>query len=108
MLREMIRALHAGEELRNVATWKNTQAITGALTAILGFVALVLPYVGVKIETTPEQLSAIAGGIAAVVGLFNGYTTVATSAKVGLPSGDGDSNDPGREMVQPGTQWPHD
>lgn len=108
MLREMIRALHAGEELRNAATWKNTQAITGALTAILGFVALVLPYVGVKIETTPEQLSAIAGGIAAVVGLFNGYTTIAASAKVGLPAGDGNSNDPGRDVVQPETMWPHD
>lgn len=108
MIRELIRALNAGEELRNAATWKNTQATTGAITAILGFVALVLPYIGVKIETTPEQLSAIAGGVAAVVGLFNGYTTIATSAKVGLPPRDGDSNDSGREMVQPGTQWPHD
>lgn len=108
MITELIRALQAGEELKNAATWKNTQAITGAITAVLGFVALVLPYIGVKIETTPDQLSAIAGGIAAVVGLFNGYTTIATSKKVGLPAGNGDTNGSDGNVVSPGTQWPHD
>lgn len=92
MITELIKALQAGQELKNAATWKNTQSITGAITAILGFVSLVLPYVGVKVEISSDQIIAIAGGVAAVVGVFNSYTTIATSAKVGLPPRSLDSN----------------
>ena len=97
MLGELIGALKAGQELKNVEVWKNTQAATGALVAIGGFAVVILGWVGVKIEITTDQLSAIAGGIATLVGVFNTYTTLASSKRVGLPSGGG-GDDPSREI----------
>lgn len=85
MISELFSALRAGDQLRNSTSWKNVQLTTGAVSALLGAVVVVLPYVGVHFEITQEQILGLAGGIAAVLGMFNSYTTAATSKTVGLP-----------------------
>lgn len=85
MIGELIRALKAGEELKNAATWKNLQATSSSISAVIGGIFCVLGLVGVHLNVTPEQVIAIAGGIAGILGVFNTYTTIATSKKVGIP-----------------------
>lgn len=81
-------ALRYGSSLTDPAIWKQRQTRLNALVGLLGALVVLLPVVGVKIEVTSEDVLAIAGGIAAVVGLFvNPYLTTATSDKVGLPAG---------------------
>ena len=87
MISELIRALKAGEEVKNAETWKNIQATTSAIIAISGAIFMALGWVGVHLEISPEQLSAIAGGIAGILGVFNTYSTIATSKRVGLRTG---------------------
>jgi hypothetical protein len=86
MITELIRALRAGEELKNAETWKNAQITTNALVAIATALVAGLSMVGISLPVTNEQLIAIAGGVAAIGGLFNTYTTAATSKRVGLPA----------------------
>lgn len=92
MISEAIKVLQAGEELKNSTSWKNLQATTGAVVAIAGAAIMVLKWVGVEINATPDQITAIAGGVAGVLGVFNTYATLATSKRVGMqPSNGGDA-----------------
>ena len=102
MISELIRALKAGEELKNKENWKNAQIITGALTSVAGAALMGLRFVGVEVPITDDQIVAIAGGIAAVLGLFNTYTTAATSKSVGLQTGS-NSNDAATVVDNPPT-----
>lgn len=86
ILSDIWRALRAGEELENSATWKNRQAAISAITAVLGLVVAILPKIGVKIELSHDDIVAVAGGIAALGGMLSTYFTAATSKRVGLPS----------------------
>ena len=102
MISEMINALRAGQELKNSTKWKNLQATTGLVTALLGAGIMVLGWVGIHPPLSAEQVGALAGGIAAVLGLFNGYTTVATTQRddvMGLPPKRPD-NDDGASGIQ--------
>lgn len=94
MISEAIKALQAGEELKNSETWKNLQVTTGAVAAIAGAAFMVLGWVGVDINVTPEQVTAIAGGIAGILGVFNTYTTLATSKRVGVSPKRGSDSGP--------------
>lgn len=87
MITEAWKALKAGEELTNAESWKNRQATGSAVAAILGLVVVLLPHIGVKIDLSVEDITAIAGGIAAVLGVCSTFLTTATSKRVGLPSG---------------------
>lgn len=92
MISEAIKALQAGEELKNSAGWKNLQATTGAIISIAGAAFMVLGWVGLDVQITADQTAAIAGGIAGILGVFNTYTTLATSKRVGVsPRGRSDS-----------------
>lgn len=97
MISEAVRALQAGEELKNSSSWKNLQATTGAIVAIAGAALMVLKWVGVDINASPEQITAIAGGVAGVLGVFNTYATLATSKKVGVQPRGGSSD--GSEVI---------
>ena len=88
-IRAAITVLRHGEELTHAETWKNRQNSINLLVALLGAAAVFSP-----VEISAEDISAIAGGIAAVVGLFNAYTTTATSKRIGVQTGGGD-NPPG-------------
>lgn len=79
-------ALRTGVELADPATWKVRQNLVNALVKFLGAVAILLPLVGVHIDISSEDIVSLAGGIAVIVGLFNIYTTTATTKKIGLPS----------------------
>lgn len=90
--------LQKGRELKNPEIWKNVQALTLTLTAMLAGVVPFLPF------NVPQEIidqlgaglaSLFVGGFAA----FQLYITVASSKKVGLPSGSAAGSDP----VQPGT-----
>ena len=95
MISNLIRALRAGEELKNKENWKNAQIITGAITSIAGAALMGLRVFGVEVPITDDQIVAIAGGAAAILGLYNSYATTATSKSVGLQAGgNGDDADP--------------
>jgi len=84
MITTLWKALQAGDQLKNSAGWKNRQSTTSLIAAVLGLAVLVLPYVGVKVAIDQESILAIAGGIAAVLGIINSTLTVATSKTVGI------------------------
>ena len=86
LLTQIWQAMKAGEELENSASWKNKQATSSSIVAVIGLGITVLGYTGHKIEASNEDLMAIAGGIAVILGLCNSVATIATSKKVGLPS----------------------
>lgn len=76
-----IHALRHGSSLADPAVHKNRQNLLNALVGLLGAAVVFLP-----VEVSADDVAAIAGGIAAVVGLFNVYTTTATTDKIGLPA----------------------
>jgi len=84
MIGTLWRALQAGEQLKDTVTWKHRQDTASRIVALLGLVVLVLPYVGVKVEISQDDLIAIAGGCAAVLGIINSIGVLATSKKVGI------------------------
>ena len=94
IITDLIGALQAGKQLENSKEWKNAQATTNAIAAILAAVLAILPMVGFNLPVTHEQLVAIASGAAAMLGLYNTYTTVATSKTVGVPPRSGADGDP--------------
>ena len=91
-IRAAVVVLHQGERLTNAATWKNRQNLLNILVAVLGAVAVFLPE---SMSLSEADTMAIAGGIAAVAGLFNTYVTTATTNKIGLPTGRVNPDDPG-------------
>lgn len=75
--------LRQGEVLSDKAKWKNRQLTANAILAIGGALLPILGTHGDFIQH--DDLAAIAGGIAAVLGMLNGYLIPATSESVGLP-----------------------
>lgn len=80
-LLSLITVLRHGSSLSDPAVHKNRQNLINALIGLMGALAIFLP-----IELSSENIADMAGGIAALVGLYNVYTTTATSDKVGLPT----------------------
>lgn len=78
----ILTALQAGRELGNVEHWKNVQAATAALIAVISALSLFLPP---ELRPDEVQIGAIAGGVATLGSLLVVYWTYATSARVGLP-----------------------
>ncbi|KON79411.1 hypothetical protein PA01_12790 [Azoarcus sp. PA01] len=73
-------ALRHGASLADPAVWKRRQNLINALVGLLGAALVLYP-----MDISNDDIAAIVGGIAAVVGLFNAWATTATSTKVGLP-----------------------
>lgn len=82
-----VTALRAGWTLKNAAAWKNRTIAVNALTGILTVVVAVLRANGYDLHVTDDVLGAVAGGVWGIVSVFNSWSTAATSAQVGLPSG---------------------
>ncbi len=76
-----------GGEVANAAAWKNGQIEIAKLSGFVGAVLAVLGAFGLAVPASPEQITAIAGGVLALVAVANGVLTVITSKKVGLPAG---------------------
>lgn len=85
LIKDIYNAFQQGKSLANSAIWKNRAIAANALamfaTAALGIASVF----GYKIDLDQESIQAIAGGIAAVVCMFNTGVHVVTSDKVGLP-----------------------
>jgi len=81
-----ITALKAGWILRDATAWKNRTIAVNALTGLLSVVVAILKGSGHDLPVTDDVLAAVAGGVWGVVGVFNSWSTAATSAKVGLPT----------------------
>lgn len=87
LVRPLFTTIKKGEELTHVETWKNAQIAVGALSALLGSGLLLAQAFGVPLpDISDTDLAAIAGGIVALVGVYNGWSTAATSKRVGLPA----------------------
>lgn len=83
-----IQALRAGWILRNPATWKNRTAAVNALTSLIGVALAIAQGFGYEIHLADDVVAA-AGVV--VWGVFNAWSTVATTDKIGLRGkGDGD------------------
>lgn len=87
---DLFRVLRAGEELANAETWKRRQVLVNALTALLSSGLAVAASYGHTLNIDQDGVSAIAGAVAAVVGVFNAWATVATTGRIGLPPAAGD------------------
>lgn len=86
MLTELINAFRAGAELANAEVWKKRQVLVNALVAFLSAALAVAAAAGYTINLDDDGVRAIAGALAALVGLFNAGATVATTTRIGLPS----------------------
>ena len=85
LVSNVFTALKAGYALRDSEVWKNRQTAVNAIAAVLSAAMAVAQGLGYGFAVSNETMLAVASGIWAVVGLFNSWATVATSAKVGLP-----------------------
>lgn len=83
MISQLFKALQAGQQLPNSTTWKGMQITTGIITAIFGTVVFVLSCFGIKVDIDFDQMMVVASGIVALLGLFNSYSTVATTKTIG-------------------------
>jgi len=76
------RVFRAGESVADPVAWKRGQITVAMLTTLGGAVLALLQAFGVEIQISADQLAAIAGGLLAVVGVFNHVTTVASTDKI--------------------------
>lgn len=87
MIIDLFRALQAGKELANAETWKKAQLWTANLTILLGAAVSIASALGYPIPLSGEQITTLVSALAVLVGVFNSYTTVATTRRIGLPAG---------------------
>lgn len=107
MIGNALTAMQQGRILANAATWKNRTIAVNALGALLAAVLGIARAFGVDLPLDPAQIDAIALVLVTAVGLFNGWSTAATSTTVGLPDKRPPDPDhrPGDESV---TEWDAD
>ena len=74
-----VKALQAGESLKNPELWKNVQLLMNPLLLLVGSGAQIL---GLDVEEA--DINDISYGVAVLGVVVNSYLTVATSRKVGL------------------------
>lgn len=85
-----VQALRAGWILRNPETWKNRTVAINALTAVLSVAIAIARGFGYELPVSDEIVAAVATGLWGVVGVFNSWSTVATTDKIGVqPKGGG-------------------
>ena len=85
----LFTALRQGYVLKNPATWKNQQLAVNALAAVIGAAIAIANELGYSIRLS-DDIVAAAGLV--VWGVYNAYTTVATTDKIGLRPKDGNAD----------------
>lgn len=94
MVIDLFRALRAGQELKNAATWKRAQVWTAHLVILLTCIVSIARSAGYEIPLTEKQITDLVSGFAVLFGLFQSYATVATTERIGLPPA-ADADQPG-------------
>ena len=101
MFADLFRAFRAGQELANAETWKKRQVLVNALVALLTAGMALAAAFGHPLNLDAQGVQAIAAAVAALVGLFNGAATVATTSRIGLPRKADDPPGPGSDGGDP-------
>lgn len=83
---DLLSAFRAGRELANAETWKKRQVLVNALVAVITFSVALAAFFGHPVNLDSQDVQAISAAVAALVGLFNGAATVATTTRIGMPS----------------------
>ena len=83
-LAAFIDVLYQGKKLSNSSAWKNRQTLVNLLVGLFAAGLGVAQSFGFNMGVSDADLVEIAGGIGAIVGMFNAYTTTATSESVGV------------------------
>lgn len=85
---EKLKALYAvftaGQMVAHPVLWKKRQISAGMLAGLFGAVVALAKTFGYSIPLTDDQLLQIGGACVALLGLFNGGVTVATTDKLGM------------------------
>lgn len=81
----LFTALRQGYILKNAESWKNRTVAVNALVALITVALAVAGEFGYALKLDDEIVSSAA---VAVWGLFNAWSTVATTAKIGLRTKD--------------------
>lgn len=87
LLMKAFQALKAGEELSNPKTAKTVTVIANLLIPILAFIVALVRIKYPELMVSDEALTKIAIGISTILGIFNGWSTVATSKTIGVKNG---------------------
>ena len=80
----VLRALKAGEELKDPAKWKNVQNTMNTLAIIITAVVTVLRLQWPDLMVSDEELIAYSTIGANALLIANGYLTTATTKKIGV------------------------
>lgn len=97
ILNDFFSAFRAGKELAKAVTWKQAQVLTNALVALLTALVAIAAAFGYKIALDNAGVQSVAAGVVALVGLFNGGVTVATTVRLGLQPEAGDTRGGGND-----------
>lgn len=79
----LLKAIKAGEELKNAGAWKVGQNLTNTIYLVLvGLVAAAKAF-NFDLGLSDDKLLELAGYITGLVGIANVYITTASSKKIG-------------------------
>ena len=80
----ILKALRAGEELKDPTKWKHVQNTSNTVGIILACGVIVVRYQWPEFMLDDEQIIALSAVVANILFVVNRYLTTATSKKIGL------------------------
>lgn len=84
-IRAAFGVLRQGQLVADPATWKRRDLAVSALGVLFASLYAMARAFGFDLPIDPADLNALAAGVVAVVWMYHGWSTAATSDKVGLP-----------------------
>lgn len=88
--------LQKGQMLRDPATWKSRTVVLNTIAAIMTAGVAGAKALGYDIPLTDEDLNQLALGVVVVLGMFNSWSTAATTDKIGIPTMQSTSETPAK------------
>lgn len=85
LLTDILQAFRLGKQVADPATWKKRALAINALSGLLAALAAVAKGFGYDLRLDQATLEAAAGGLVALLAIYNAVVTVVSSTKVGLP-----------------------
>ena len=84
MITAILDVLRIGQQLKNPDVWKHGQNLVSLLTTLFGSLVILLHSFGYNITISDADVSTLAGAVAIIVGIINGFITTASSDKIGI------------------------